>query len=162
MQTRTSLLAGVGLGLAAGAAGTAVMTALQETVARARGGGGESFKEPRTWAEAPAPAQLAKKALGRRVVKRQAPMITNAVHWGYGAALGSVYGVMQSRLQAHPLVHGVLFGTTVWVLSYATLVPLGIYEAPWRYPARELGVDWSYHAAYGLSVAGAFEALERL
>jgi hypothetical protein len=49
------------------------MTALQEGTAYARGKGGESFKEPRTWAEAPAPAQLAKKALGPRIVKRQAP-----------------------------------------------------------------------------------------
>jgi hypothetical protein len=161
MRTRTSLLAGLGLGLAAGAAGTAAMTALQEATAYARGQGGQSFKEPRTWSEAPAPAQLAKKALGPRIVKRQAPLVTTAAHWGYGTALGAIYGLAQSRLRVHPLLHGSVFGTAVWGLSYATLAPLGIYEAPWRYPARELAVDWSYHAVYGLGVAGAFQALER-
>ena len=64
MGKRTTLLAGLGLGLAAGAAGTAAMTVLPEGTAYARGKGGQSFKEPRTWAEAPAPAQLAKKAFG--------------------------------------------------------------------------------------------------
>jgi hypothetical protein len=161
MRRRTSLVTGIGLGLAAGAAGTAVMTALQGGTAFARGKGGASFKEPRTWAEAPAPAQLAKKALGPRIVKRQAPVVTAAIHWGYGTALGALYGAMQSRLRVHPLLHGAAFGTAVWGVSYAALTPLGIYEAPWRYPARELAVDWSYHAAYGLGVAGAFEALER-
>src|SRR4051812_50111002 len=87
------------------------MTALQEGTAYARGKGGQSFKEPRSWAEAPAPAQLAKKALGPRVVKRQAPLVASAIHWGYGTALGAVYGVVQSRLRAHPLVHGTVFGT---------------------------------------------------
>jgi hypothetical protein len=68
---------------------------------------------------------------------------------------------VQSRLPVHPLLHGTLFGTAVWGLSYATLTPLGIYEAPWPYPARRLATDWSYHAVYGLGVAGAFAALER-
>jgi uncharacterized protein YcfJ len=133
MRKRTSLLGGVGLGLAAGVAGTAVMTALQEGTAYAKGKGGESFKEPRTWAEAPAPAQLAKKALGPRVVKRQAPLVTAAMHWGHGSALGAIYGAVQSRLRVHPLIHGTLFGTAVLGLSYAVLTPAGISEVPWRY-----------------------------
>jgi hypothetical protein len=57
----------------------------------------KAFKEPRTWAEAPAPVQLAKKALGPRIVKRQAPLVTAAVHWGYGSALGAVYGLGVAR-----------------------------------------------------------------
>lgn len=161
MRKRTSLLAGAGLGLVAGMAGTAVMTALQEGTTYAKGKGGESFKEPRTWAEAPAPAQLAKKALGPRIVKRQAPLVTAAAHWAYGSALGAIYGVVQSRLRVHPLLHGTVFGTAVWGLAYAALTPLGIYEAPWRYPAKQLAVDWSYHALYGLGVASAYETLDR-
>ena len=152
MPKRTRLFTGLGFGLVAGVAGTAAMTALQEGTAYARGNGGQSFKEPRTWAEAPAPARLAKKALGPRVVKRQARLVASAIHWGYGTALGAVYGAVQSRLCAHPLVHGTVFGTGLG-LAYATLAPLGIYE-PWRYPAKELATDWSYHASYGFSVAG--------
>jgi uncharacterized membrane protein YagU involved in acid resistance len=142
------------------------MTAYQEAVARARGGSAlaETMKEPRTWAEAPAPAQLAKKVsetlLHKRVVKRQAPLITNAIHWGYGAALGGAYGLAASRLERNPLAQGLVFGTAVWCLAYATMSPLRIYEAPWRYPATTLGIDLSYHLAYGLGVAAVYDALD--
>ncbi len=46
--------------------------------------------------------------------------------------------------------------------SYATLVPLGIYEPPWKYPPKELAIDLSYHLVYGLGVAGAYRLIERL
>ena len=44
-------------------------------------------------------------------------------------------------------------------MSYAQLVPMGIYEPPWRYPVRELATDLSYHLVYGSAVAEAFGAL---
>jgi hypothetical protein len=81
------------------------MTAYQEGVSRARGrsAAAEQLKEPRTWADAPAPAQFAKKVseglFNKRIVKRQAPLITNVLHWSYGAALGGAYGLAASRLQ---------------------------------------------------------------
>jgi hypothetical protein len=159
-------LRSVGKGVLAGVAGTALMTAYQEGVARARGksAAAEQLKEPRTWAEAPAPAQLAKRVseglFNKRVVKRQAPLITTTVHWSYGAALGGAYGLAASRLHRNPALQGVAFGTAVWGLAYASLAPLGIYEAPWRYPAKALGIDFSYHLVYGLGVAAAFDALD--
>jgi putative membrane protein len=155
-------LTAMGKAVLAGLAGTAAMTAYQEAVSRARGrsAAAEQLKEPRTWAEAPAPAQLAKKVFNKRVVKRQAPLITNIVHWSYGAALGGAYGLAAARLQRNAAVQGVAFGTAVWGLAYASLTPLGIYEAPWRYPAKTLGIDFSYHLVYGLGVAAAFDALD--
>jgi hypothetical protein len=155
----------VGKGVLAGVAGTALMTAYQEAVSRARGrsAAAEQLREPRTWAEAPAPAQLAKRVsegvLNRRVVKRQAPLITSVVHWTYGAALGGAYGVAAARLHKNAALQGAAFGTAVWGLAYASLAPLGIYEAPWRYPAKTLGLDFSYHLVYGLGVAAAFDRL---
>jgi hypothetical protein len=63
------------------------------------------------------------------------------------------------RRDDYPLPVGLGFGLGVWAASYAQLVPLGIYEPPWRYPAEELAEDLSYHAVYGLGVAGAYAAL---
>lgn len=162
----TGAVTAIGKGVLAGFAGTALMTAYQEAVSRARGRSAtaEQLKEPRTWAEAPAPAQVAKKVsegvFNKRVVKRQAPVITNVVHWSYGAALGGAYGLAASRLQRSAAVQGLAFGTAVWGLAYASLAPLGIYEAPWRYPAKALGIEFSYHLVYGLGVAAAFERLD--
>jgi uncharacterized membrane protein YagU involved in acid resistance len=162
----SSALGAVAKGIVAGLAGTALMTAYREAVARARGGSAvaEQLKEPRTWAEAPAPAQLAKKVsesvLGKRVTKRQVPVVTNVVHWSSGAALGGAYGLAASRLRQHPLAQGLAFGTAVWGLAYASLTPLGIYEAPWSYPAKTIGIDLSYHLVYGVGVAAVFDALD--
>lgn len=149
------------LGLAAGVAGTAAMTAYQELVGRARGGGDGDGGAP-TWDEAPAPAQVARKAAeraaGRTPPAERIPLLTNAMHWAYGIGWGAVYGVVRSRLRARPFLHGPLFGTLVWLGSYAQLVPLGVYEPPWEYGPKTLATDWSYHVVYGLGVAGAFEA----
>lgn len=164
MGRRTHPLAGLGLGLAAGAGGTAAMTAAQEAVGWIRSGKSSTvagLKEPRTWADAPAPARVAKKLLGRRVTKRQVPALANALHWGYGVGLGAVYGLAQSRLRLHPVAHGTIFGSAAWALQYATLPPLGVYEPPWKYPPRSLAVDLGYHLAYGLGTAGAYTALSR-
>ena len=44
-------------------------------------------------------------------------------------------------------------------MSYAQLVPMGIYEPPWKYPAKELALDLSYHIVYGITAAIAYEKL---
>jgi len=89
----------------------------------------------------PAPAQLAKKAAdavgpGTRVTKDDAPRLTNTMHWTYGTTLGVLYAVAARALRPQPLLGGVGFGLGVWSASYAQLVPLGIYDPPWRYPCR--------------------------
>lgn len=50
-----------------------------------------------------------------------------------------------------------MFGTGVWLVSYLTLVPMGLYQPPWRYPPGELALDLSYHLAYGVGTGVAFE-----
>jgi hypothetical protein len=151
------MLKSLGRGLVAGLAGTAVMTAYQLAVAKARGKP-LATPVPHRWADAPPPAQVAKKIAdavgqGRRLTREDVPRLTNLVHWLYGVSWGAAYA-------ASP-VNGVVFGTGVWAAAYAQLVPLGIYEPPWTYPPEELALDWSYHAVYGLAVAAAYAALER-
>jgi hypothetical protein len=164
-RKQRSALTGVALGLAAGAAATGVMTAYQEAVSRARGKSQlrEQAKEPRTWAEAPAPAQLAKRVseglFSRRVTKKQAPAVTAAMHWAYGTSLGALFGLVQSRARPPAALHGLAFGTAVWAWAYLMLPALKIYEPIWRYPPKTLAVDLSHHLVYGLSLAGAYAAI---
>jgi hypothetical protein len=152
---QTAMFRSLARGVVAGVAGTAAMTAYQLAVAKAQGKP-LATPVPHRWADAPAPAQVAKRIAdalgqGRRFTREDVPLLTNAMHWLYGISWGAVYGALPGG--------GLAFGTTVWASSYAELVPLGIYEPPWRYPATELALDWSYHAVYGLAVAGAFSAL---
>jgi uncharacterized membrane protein YagU involved in acid resistance len=151
-------LGALGRGLLAGIVGTAAMTAYQELLP----GAGDS-KDP-SWEDAPAPAQVARRILSgvfhADVSADKIPLLTSVVHWAYGTAWGAVYGLVQGTVHANPLLHGLLFGTSVWGLSYAQLVPMGIYEPPWTYPAKTVAKDLSYHLVYGLGVAAAFDTLD--
>jgi hypothetical protein len=157
-------------GLAAGLAGTTAMTALQEVMAARRrrahataGGYGSQPDDP--WARAPAPAQLARMviqgATGRDVPAERIPLFTNAVHWGYGTSMGVLYGLVQRTREGSPLVRGPLFGLGVWASSYATLVPLGLYQWPWHYRAGAIAKDLSYHLVYGSGVAAGYQLAGR-
>jgi hypothetical protein len=152
-------------GVIAGIAGTGVMTVYQKGVAKLRGRP-LGTDVPHRWAEAPAPAQEAKKAAdavgqGSRLTCEDVPLLTNALHWLYGMGWGTFYGLGAGRSRPDPVAGGLAFGTGAWGAAYAELVPLGIYEPPWRYPKRELALDLSYHLVYGLAVAAAYAALDR-
>jgi hypothetical protein len=151
-------------GVIAGIAGTGVMTAYQMGVAKLRGRPLRT-DVPHKWAEAPAPAQVAKKAAdavgqGSHVTREDVPLLTNAMHWLYGIGWGMFYGLGAGRTRPDPVAGGLAFGTGVWGAAYAELVPLGIYEPPWKYPKQQLALDLSYHLVYGLAVAGAYAALD--
>ena len=159
------LVRSVGLGVVAGVAGTGVMTAYQLAVAKLRGQP-LGTPVPHRWADAPAPAQVAKKAAdalgqGNRFTREDVPLLTNAMHWLYGVSWGALYGIVAGERGVDPVAGGMAFGTGVWGSAYAELVPLGIYEPPWRYPVKELAIDLSYHLVYGVAVAGAYAALDR-
>jgi hypothetical protein len=150
-------------GIVAGVAGTAAMTAYQLAVAKLQGKP-VATPVPHRWADAPAPAQVAKKAAdkigqGRRFTREDVPLLTNAMHWVYGVSWGAFYGVAAGSRHPDAFGGGLAFGTGVWGASYAQLVPLGLSKAPWRYPPEEMAVDLSYHLVYGLAVAGAYAAL---
>jgi hypothetical protein len=151
-------LGALGRGLLAGVAGTAAMTAYQEALS-SNGGS----KEP-SWDDAPAPAQVARRILKgvfhEDVSAAKIPLLTNLMHWAYGTGWGGVYGLVQGTVRANPLLHGLLFGPSVWGMSYAQLVPMGLYEPPWAYPAKTVAKDLSYHLVYGLGVAAAFDTLD--
>jgi uncharacterized membrane protein YagU involved in acid resistance len=163
-MARRSVVGAAGRGLVAGLAGTAVMTGYQLAVRKARGQR-LGTPVPRTWADAPPPAQVVKKAAeavghGRNITKQQVPLLTNAMHWGYGTWWGLAYGLAARSLRPDPLAGGATLGGAVWIAAYAELVPLGIYAPPWESEPKELALDLSYHLVYGAAVAAAYAALE--
>lgn len=160
-------LGAVGRGLLAAAAGTAAMTAWQELAARlfSSGSDSEGPREPDSdpWAHAPAPAQVAKR-IGEGVLQIEVPakrigFLTSAMHWGTGISWGAPYGLVAGTRGRSTLAGGLAFGTAVWASSYLELVPLGIYEPPWKYSLREEALDLSYHLVYGTATSVAFALL---
>jgi hypothetical protein len=156
-------LGAVALGVAAGVAGTAVMTVLQLAEQRLRGGGEDG--PPASWDEAPAPAQVGEK-VARGVLEHpldveQAPRVTTVVHWTYGTSWGVAFAIAQRSLGIPVVPAAAGFGPLVWASDYAVLPAMKIYKPAWRYPASTLAVDLVRHLAYGAGVAGAFALLER-
>lgn len=156
-------------GLGAGAIGTLAMTGWQELSQRLRsadGEGGHDDAPQDRWERAPVPAKVAKRVLEpllRRPLSADLiPVVTQLMHWGYGISWGAVYGLIEPALPGRvPVRDGALFGTGVWLMSYAQLVPMGLYEPPWRYPITELGLDLSHHLVYGTGTSAGFRLLER-
>ncbi len=167
MSARPTPLAAVGSGLAAGLIGTGLMTVAQELSTRLRSsqdpGGQQSGADP--WDTASAPAKVAKRiaegVFHREVSPDRIPLLTHAMHWGYGTAWAAAYGLIQGTFRGPPVGAGLLFGMGVWTMSYVQLVPMGLYEPPWKYPLKELVLDLSYHLAYGAGLAAAYAALDR-
>jgi hypothetical protein len=160
-------------GLLAGVGGTAVMTVWQEAAAKLRSSGDEGGgrAEPQTdeerWAQAPAPAQLGKRivegVLQRPIPASKIGLMSNVMHWGYGTGWGAVYGIVQGTRprRGRAVSSGLAFGAFVWAMSYVQLVPLGLYEPPWKYDATTLALDLSYHLAYGAGLGATYAVLAR-
>jgi hypothetical protein len=168
MNSASRPLRALALGIGAGVVGTGFMTAWQELAAHLRRRTTPKHMDGREdpWAHAPAPAQVGRlvvqAVLHRDVPPERIPFFTNAVHWAFGTTMGAVYGLVGGRLGRRPLLHGSLFGLGVWAQSYATLVPMGLYEPPWRYSARTIAKDVSYHLVYGTGTAAGYEILRRV
>jgi len=113
------------------------------------------------WDEAPAPAQVGRRLieglLRRPVLPSAITMLTRVMHWSYGTLWGAVYAVARESLRSRARLPGPVFGAGVWAASYAQLVPLGIYEPPWRYPLGSLADELGYHLTYGTTVAKTYE-----
>jgi hypothetical protein len=167
-----SPLGALARGAVAGAAGTGLMTLAQTLPSKLQSnddageqeqGGQAQPQDP--WEQASVPAKVARRViegiLERRVPFERIGPLTNAMHWGYGTTWGAVYGLVQGTFDVRTMRHGVAFGTAVWAMSYMQLVPMGLYEPPWAYPAKDIAMEIGYHLAYGVGTAAAFAALSR-
>jgi hypothetical protein len=134
-ETRESFASTLARGAVAGLAGTSWMTAVQEIAASSSERNGLP-----SWDDAPAPAQVARKALraiGVDPPRKWIPFLTHAMHWATGTGWGVVYTLVRGRRTSGTIGEGLAFGAAVWVASYAELVPLGIYEPPWAYDVKQ-------------------------
>lgn len=168
-QPLTPLAAIVG-GVLAGAAGTVCLDAVQYLRYR-RNGGTDSpaeweFAAVDTWADAPAPGQVGQRVIEgftqHKLADRWAWPVSTAMHWGYGAANGAVYGVLAGSLRRPHPWYGLPFGALVWVSGYLVLPEGGLYKPIWKYDAKTLGDDLSAHLAYGAGVGVTFWLFARL
>jgi hypothetical protein len=141
----------IGRGLAAGAIGTAAMTASSTAEMKLRG------REAST-----APADAAMKVLGVEGFCDDGAKsrFANAVHWAYGTS----WGVPRALLDAaglRPVAAAAAHGGALWASEQVMLPALGVAPPLWRWGATEVAIDALHHAVYTVATSVAYEALRR-
>ena len=141
-------------GLAAGAIGTAVMTAGQMAYYQITGASGSQ-----------APAEVGKRII-KTVQVRPVPgdkvePLNNVMHWSYGTSWGIAYGLSAG---SRPTVGasaagGLAFGTAVWIASLIHLPALGLSPPVWKMPPSSIAPDLGFHLLYGAAVGCAYAGL---
>jgi putative membrane protein len=92
---------------------------------------------------------ISRKVRGRRVAQRDKKKAGSAVHYGFGAMCGAVYGLLAETVPASKLGFGAAYGSTVWLLADEIAVPaLGlsapISETPAGAHAKALASHWVF------------------
>jgi len=151
-------------GLIAGAIGAGVQSLFfRATASLTPAPPKDAFDPP----EAEQADESAQETVGRRLVEdlaQRGPLdeqekarLGNAIHYGYGAAWGGLYGLLRASYPRLWRPSGVAaFSVGVWLLSDNVILPLFKLAAwPHRYPLRSHAYALAAHLAYGAGVAGA-------
>jgi hypothetical protein len=146
----------------AAVAGGAATVAMDAVWYRRRRGAGttQSFLEwefaaPDGFADAPAPAKVAKWAADRAGVQlpdSAAGIANNAVHWATGVQWAVVGALVRRVTPLRPVTAGLVTGALAWRTSYAILPRLGIYRPMREYDTRTLWQDLSAHLVFGATL----------
>ena len=150
-------------GAVAGTVATVPMTIFWEALHERMPGEPPRPLPPREVAEA-----LAVKAgISRQLTEQQIEWLSLAVHFGYGALTGAIFGTMAPRHVGTGIGAGMLFGLGVWATSYFGWLPAtGVRQSP-RYdvPARTRLIVASHllwGAAAGLLLGARGDARHRI
>jgi uncharacterized membrane protein YagU involved in acid resistance len=86
----------------------------------------------------------------------------NAVHYGFGAAVGALYGALSELYPTLRLGHGTLYGSAVWLGADEVALPALGYAAPAQErPANEHMYGAAAHAVYGAVTETVRDVLRR-
>lgn len=140
------------MGAVAGAAATALMSGVMLAAQRAG-----------LMGELP-PSKITNAAVdavgAERVDRPTRNALSAGAHFGFGVFAGAAFGILHRRIEVGvPVpVQGIVFGTVVWLVSYAGWVPaLGIMPPPHRdRPGRQpsmLVSHWVYGGVLGAVVS---------
>lgn len=149
-QEGTSLPVAVLAGIAAGAAGVAAMT-VTEKVEQAFTGRSDSI----------VPGRTLQALLGVQAQYADGDRAFNlGMHWGQGALLGAVRGVM-ARAGYRGLAGSLVFSAARLTADQSLENGTGVGTPPWTWPRTELAVDVAHKLVYGLVTGAVADALVR-
>ncbi len=135
-----SLAKGLVAGLIGGLVGT-----LAKTLA-------ERMFPPRTHGEAEPIGTAAEKVAGHPLDPDTQAIAGEAIHWGFGAAVGAAYGVLAEYYPAATSKEGASFGMALEALTHESALPaLGLSVDPEDETLRERSSEITSHVVYGVT-----------
>jgi putative membrane protein len=153
---------GVAAGMAAGLVGTLAMTGFMglwnktgdlvggdlEERSRRQQQEQRGEEEPSTEKVA---ADLSQTVFHKRLDAATTKAVGNAVHYGFGSAVGALYGVLSELYPSLSAGHGTVYGTTVWLGADQLALPaLGYAPGINERPVNEHIYGAAAHAVYGV------------
>jgi putative membrane protein len=107
---------------------------------------------PRTQGQIPPPAVLVNRMSDHPLTEKEEEVSVRAIHWGFGALVGGVYGALAEYQPAITNRLGASFGLTLCGITHASALPMmGLTESPENQPAREHASELVTHAIYGVT-----------
>jgi putative membrane protein len=102
---------------------------------------------------------VASATTGRGLSPSEQDVAGPMMHYGFGVAVGAVYGALAEARPEVTRFGGVPFGLGVWASADEVAVPAaGLSSAPWDRPLRAHSYSMLSHAVYGLTT----EAVRKL
>jgi putative membrane protein len=113
---------------------------------------GEAVYPPRTAGQIAPPAVLLNLMSAQPLSEEEEEVSVRAIHWGFGALVGGVYGVLAEYA---PIVTGRVgadFGIALCGVTHVSALPmLGLTESPENQTVREHASELMTHAVYGVT-----------
>ena len=164
---------GVAAGMAAGLVGTLVMTGFMGLWNKTGELVNEEFEErsgrqqkEQRGEEEPSTekvaADISQNVFQRRLDNETKKAAGNVVHYGFGTAVGAIYGALTELYPALSLGRGTLYGTAVWLGADELVLPaLGYAPSAEKRPVNEHVYGAAAHAVYGVVTESVRDALRR-
>ncbi len=148
---QTSLLKGAIAGLVGGLVATAAKSLA------------EKFYPPRVHGEPEPPDVLANKIAGHPLSGTEQEVVSETIHWGFGALTGAAYGALAEFYPAATSREGATFGLTLASLTHQSALPaLGLSAKPSEQSSREQTSEMATHILYGLVTETVRSVVRRL
>jgi putative membrane protein len=169
-KSHASLWQSLAIGAAAGLAGTIAMTQFQNAWSSLsqklkaeddqKSGSKKQSEEPATVKVA---QSISKAVTGGPISDQRKSIAGQIIHYGFGTAIGAVYGVLSDIEPRVTAWSGLPFGTAVWVSADNIAVPaLGFSKPPTKAPLKSHAYALTSHIVYGLSTDLARRGFRRL
>ncbi len=111
----------------------------------------EKLFPPRVQGQTPPPVVLVEQVTGHSLPEGGKQAAMHAIHWGFGAAAGAVYGALVEMEPSVGAWKGAAFGIALNKLTHESILPkMGLAAPKNQQPTQERISEWVTHAIYGI------------